>query len=72
MNLNKQKFNLDIEEIVLEKNLNYIEAIVYYCETNDIEVEVAAKMINKNIKEKLQANANTLNLLVDKTRSLPL
>jgi hypothetical protein len=70
--LNKQKFNLDIEEIVLEKNLNYIEAIVYYCETNDIEVEVAAKMINKNIKEKLQANANTLNLLVDKTRSLPL
>jgi hypothetical protein len=72
LNLNKQKFNLDIEEIVLEKNLNYIEAIVYYCETNDIEVEVAAKMINKNIKEKLQANANTLNLLVDKTRSLPL
>ena len=72
MNLNKQKFNLDIEEIVLEKKLNYIEAIVYYCETNDIEVEVAAKMINKNIKEKLQANANTLNLLVDKTRSLPL
>lgn len=72
MNLNKQKFNLDIEEIVLEKNLNYIEAIVYYCETNDIEIEVAAKMINKNIKEKLQANANTLNLLVDKIRSLPL
>ena len=70
--MNKQKFNLDIEEIVLEKKLNYIEAIVYYCETNDIEVEVAAKMINKNIKEKLQANANTLNLLVDKTRSLPL
>lgn len=72
MNLDKNRFNLDIEEIVLEKNLNYIEAIVYYCETNDIEVEVAAKMINKNIKEKLQANANTLNLLVDKTRSLPL
>ena len=72
MNLNKQKFNLDIEEIVLEKSLNYIEAIVYYCEANDIEVEVAAKMINRNTKEKLQANANTLNLLVDKTRSLPL
>ena len=72
MNLNKQKFNLDIEEIVLEKNLNYIEAIVYYCEANDIEVEVAAKMINRNTKEKLKANANTLNLLVDKTRSLPL
>lgn len=72
MNLNKHKFNLDIEEIVLEKGLNYIEAVVYYCEKNDIEVEVAAKMINRNTKEKLQANANTLNLLVDKTRSLPL
>lgn len=72
MNLDKNRFNLDIEEIVLEKGLNYIEAIVYYCEANDIEVEVAAKMINRNTKEKLQANANTLNLLVDKTRSLPL
>lgn len=72
MNLDKNRFNLDIEEIVLEKSLNYIEAIVYYCEANDIEVEVAAKMINRNTKEKLQANANTLNLLVDKTRSLPL
>ena len=72
MNLNKHKFNLDIEEIVLEKDLNYIEAVVYYCEANDIEVEVAAKMINRNTKEKLQANANTLNLLVDKTRPLPL
>jgi predicted aldo/keto reductase-like oxidoreductase len=70
--LDKHKFNLDIEEIVLEKGLNYIEAVVYYCEENDIEVEVAAKMINRNTKEKLQANANTLNLLVDKTRSLPL
>jgi len=72
LNLDKHKFNLDIEEIVLEKGLNYIEAVVYYCEENDIEVEVAAKMINRNTKEKLQANANTLNLLVDKTRSLPL
>lgn len=72
MNLDKNRFNLDIEEIVLEKSLNYIEAIVYYCEANDIEVEVAAKMINRNTKEKLKANANTLNLLVDKTRSLPL
>jgi predicted aldo/keto reductase-like oxidoreductase len=72
LNLDKHKFNLDIEEIVLEKGLNYIEAVVYYCEANDIEVEVAAKMINRNTKEKLQANANTLNLLVDKTRSLPL
>ena len=72
MNLDKNRFNLDIEEIVLEKSLNYIEAIVYYCEANDIEVEVAAKMINRNTKEKLQSNANTLNLLVDKTRSLPL
>jgi hypothetical protein len=72
LNLDKNRFNLDIEEIVLEKSLNYIEAIVYYCEANDIEVEIAAKMINRNTKEKLQANANTLNLLVDKTRSLPL
>lgn len=72
MNLDKNRFNLDIEEIVLEKGLNYIEAVVYYCEKNDIEVEVAAKMINRNTKEKLQANANTLNLLVDKTRPLPL
>lgn len=72
MNLDRQKFNLEIEEIVMETDLNYIEAVVLFCERNDVEIEVAAKLINRNTKEKIQANANTLNLLVDKTRALPL
>jgi len=72
LNLDRQKFNLEIEEIVMETDLNYIEAVVLFCERNDVEIEVAAKLINRNTKEKIQANANTLNLLVDKTRALPL
>jgi hypothetical protein len=72
LKLDKTQFNLDIENIAIEKQLNYIDAVVYYCEQHDIEIEVAAKMVNKGTKEKIKANANTLNLLVDKTSSLPI
>ena len=38
--LSKEKFAVDIEEIVKNSNLNYIDAIVEYCEKNGVEIEV--------------------------------
>ena len=40
--MNVSKFSKTIEEIVVEKRINYMDAIVWYCETNEMEVEVAA------------------------------
>ena len=42
------KFAIEIEKIVAEEeDFNYIDAICYYCETNNIEVESVSKLISK-------------------------
>ena len=37
--LDQNKFTTDIEQLVLTTELNYIEALVSYCEENNIEFE---------------------------------
>ena len=48
-----------------------MEAIVYYCDYNELEVETAAKLINPVIKSKIEVEAQDLNFL-PKTSKLPL
>ena len=36
--LDQNKFTTDIEQLVLTTELNYIEALVSYCEENNIEL----------------------------------
>jgi hypothetical protein len=68
-----QKFAQDIESIVKVSKINYIDAIVTYCEENNIEVETVSKLISKPLKEKLKHNATELNFLKKTTRAkLPL
>ena len=57
------KFSMEIEKIVLEEGVNYIDAIVQYCDTNNIEVESVTKLISKPLKEKLKWDATQLNFM---------
>ena len=68
------KFAQDIEKIVIENDeLNYIEAIIVYCEENSIELESVPKLLSKPLKEKLKYNAQELNFLKRTSRAkLPL
>lgn len=61
--LNKETFSNEIELFVHEKNVSYMDAIIHICEMKDIEIESAAKHINKVIKNKLEAEAQELNYL---------
>lgn len=61
--LSKEKFAVDIEEIVNTSGGNYIDAIVEYCERNGVEIEVAVKLVSKPLKEKLRYDATELNYL---------
>jgi len=59
-----EKFARDVEEIVKNDNdLDYIGAIVFYCEKNNIELESVPKLISKPLKEKIRWNAMELNFL---------
>ena len=57
------KFSMEIEKIVLEEGVNYIDAIVQYCDTNNIEVESVSKLISKPLKERLKWDATRLNFM---------
>ena len=42
--LTPSKFALEIEKIVAEEKINYIDAIVHYCEINELEVDSITKL----------------------------
>ncbi len=57
------KFSVEIENIVKEGDLNYIEAIVQFCEDKNIELTGINKLISKPLKEKLKFDAQRLNFM---------
>ena len=71
--LTPSKFALEIEKIVSEAKINYIDAIVHYCELNEIEVDSITKLVSKPLKEKLKWDATRLNFMKRTSRAkLPL
>jgi hypothetical protein len=46
--LTTEKFIKDIENLVTRHNLDYMDAVVHYCEKNNIEIEAAAMIIRNN------------------------
>jgi FKBP-type peptidyl-prolyl cis-trans isomerase (trigger factor) len=71
--IDKNKFNQEIEDFVYETGESYIDAIVHFCEKNQLEIEsvAKAKMLNKVIKQKIESEASDLNLLREKLCRLP-
>ena len=67
--LTPQKFAMEIEKIVGEDELNYIDAILHYCETNSLEVESITKLISKPLKERLKWDATRLNFMKRTSRA---
>jgi len=71
--LTPQKFAIEIEKIVIEEQLNYIDAILHYCEVNSLEIESITKLISKPLKERLKWDATRLNFMKPTSRAkLPL
>jgi hypothetical protein len=68
------RFSQEIESLVNKnEDMNYIDAIVYFCEENNIDVESVPKLISKPLKEKIKYEAMELNFLKRSSRAkLPL
>ena len=64
------KFSQEVERIVLDNNdMNYIDAIIHYCDQNEIELETVPKLISKPLKEKLKYDAQELNFIKRTSRA---
>ena len=71
--LTPTKFSMELEKIVAEEKINYIDAICQYCEVNDIEIQSVTKLVTKPLKERLKYDAIQLNFMKKTSRAkLPL
>ncbi len=68
------RFAQEIENLVLiNVEMNYIDAIIHFCEQNNIDLESVPKLISKPLKEKIKYEAMELNFLKKSSRAkLPL
>jgi len=64
------KFSQEVEKIAIDNaDMNYIDAVLHYCEKNEIEIESVPKLISKPLKEKLKFDAENLNYMKKKSRA---
>lgn len=61
--LNKKRFSGMIEDIVHEKNMSYMDAIIYLCEKINLEIEDCKKYTSNSIRDKLRVEAMGLNFI---------
>jgi len=64
--MNSKEFSLKIEGIVKEKRCSYMDAVLSYCEDNEIDPSTTKPMISKSLKEKIKTEAVDLRLLKEK------
>ena len=64
------KFAQQIEELVqINIEMNYIDAIVYFCEQHSVDLESVPKLISKPLKDKIKFEAMELNFLKKTSRA---
>ena len=52
--MNSKEFSLKIEGIVKEKKISHMDAVVWYCEENDLDTSQVSSLISKSLKEKIK------------------
>jgi len=64
------RFAQEIESLVqVNTEMNYIDAIIHFCEQNNIDLESVPKLISKPLKEKIKYEAMELNFLKKTSRA---
>ena len=70
--LTPNKFALIVENIVKDRNITYMEAVLEYCQSHNIDPSDTKAMISKTLKEKIAYEAQNLNMLKEKVAKLPI
>lgn len=71
MMMTKSRFTKMVEDWVREKQQPYLDAVVAICENNNMDVEDCKKYVSPVIKNKIEAEAMSLNYL-PRQNTLPL
>ena len=67
----KNNFSMMIMNLAIQEKIDHMDAITSYCERNNLEIEVAATLINDSLKSIIEGEAMELRFLPRGSR-LPL
>ena len=59
----KNNFSMMIMNMAIEEKIDHMDAITTYCDRNDLEIEVAATLINESLKSIIEGEAMELRFL---------
>jgi hypothetical protein len=68
--LTSEQLTTQIQLLVREKRLNYLDAVLHFCEQRGLEPESIAPLLGDKIKAELTRDAESLNL-IPKSPHLP-
>jgi hypothetical protein len=57
------EFSIYIDEMVNKLRIGYMEAVINYCNEIDIDIDSIGPLINQKLREKIQVEAETANLM---------
>ena len=66
-----KRFSKIIEDIVQDKSITHMDAVLLYCDNHELEPEDVKKFVSKTLKDKITVNAQDLNYLPKTTAELP-
>tara|TARA_B110000459_G_scaffold195042_1_gene235183 strand:- start:812 stop:1045 length:234 start_codon:yes stop_codon:yes gene_type:complete len=61
--ISKKEFTEKVEQLILKSKLDVVDAILKVCEQNSLEPESAKRLISQPLKDKLEAEAQGLNMV---------
>lgn len=57
------EFSLYIEQVVRDKRMSYMDAVLAYCKENYLEPDDVSKLINQSLKDKIEMEFREMNYL---------
>ena len=63
-----ESFMQDIESLINTHGFNHIDAVLYYCEDHDIEMEEILPLVTRTMKEKIKMDAQQLGMMKSEAR----
>ena len=61
--MTSKEFSLKIENIVKDKKISHMDAVLHYCEENEIDPRTVSNLVSKSLKEKIKLEATNLRML---------
>ena len=59
----KNNFSMMIMQMAISEKIDHMDAITSYCERNNLEIEMAASLINESLKSIIEGEAMELRYL---------